>query len=250
MMENGTSLQEMNTSELLRFLEQHEIGEKEAMRILRSPYCTAEVASKLMEKHRNISAHRVRELLCQVRGMPAPTLIDLISTLPWLSLVHLAQDPRTPPVVRRRAENRLLQRIPRMSLGERIALARRCHRELFLSLFETRDEKIIEALLENPRMTERDLGSAMLRLDLPPSFYGALIRNPKWCYRRDLRLKVAQNPATPLPLALSALAELGLLELKTICKDRTAPESVRDAASRLILRRVDSGKSESDISES
>jgi len=240
-MRNISCLQEMNTEELLHYLSRHEISERDAITILRSPFCTAEVASKLMENHRNLSAHRVRELLCQVGGMPTPTLMDLISTLPWLSLVHLAQDARTPPVIRRRAERRLLQRIPRLSLGERIALARRCHRELFLSLFDSGDEKIIEALLSNPRMTEADLSSAILRLDLPPSFYSALIRHPKWSCRRGLRMVLARNPATPLPLALSALAELGLKELETIRSDRATPERVRDAATDLMKRRKDTG---------
>ncbi len=238
-MSDYNSLREMNTEQLLRFLGCEEIDQKQAITILRNPFCTAKVAGKLMECHRGLSAHRVRELLCQVRGMPTPTLINLISTLPWLSLLHLAQEARTPPVIRRRAERRLLRRIARLTLGERIALARRSHRELFAPLFESGDEKIIEALLENPRMTESDLASAMLRIQLPPAFYSALIRHPKWTCRRDLRKVLARNPETPLPLALSALAELGIHELAEIRGDHNAPVEVRDAAARLILRRED-----------
>lgn len=236
-MADRSRLGEMNTEELLSFLDAEEISEKDTVRILRNPYCTAEVAAKLMEHHRRLSSHRIREMLCQVRGMPTPTLIDLLSTLPWLSLLHLAQETRTPPVIRRRAERRLIQRIPKLTLGERIALARRSHRELFFQLFESGNEAIVEALLDNSRMTESDLLSAMLRSALPSSFYRALIRHPKWACRRELRKALARNQATPLPLALSALAELGRHELEGIQNDSGVPEKVREAASNLIRRR-------------
>ncbi len=235
------ALSEMNTGQLLDFLDTGDLDERQAIAVLRNPFCTAEVARKLMERKQGLSAHRVRELLCRIRGMPLPLVIDLISTLPWISLLHLAQDAGTPPLIRRRAEQRLLQRLPRLTLGEKTALARRAHRELFLALFDTGEVQIIEALLENPRMTESDLLRVMLRLEPPPDFFAALIRHPKWACRRDLRRALARHAGTPLPLALSALAELGLHELEEIRSDRVVPEQVRDAAAGLILRRKAGG---------
>lgn len=228
---------DMNSKELLLFVEKGEMDEKEAIEILRNPFCTAEVAKKMMEGRRRLSAHRVRELLCRIRGMPTPTLIDLISGLPWLSLLHLAQEAQTPPMVRRRAELRLLQRIPRLSTGERVALARRAHRELYLPLLELGEVPVINALLDNPRLRETDFFSLLQQVDLPAFFFGALIRHPRWACRRELRRAMARCKRTPLPLALSALAELGLHELRDITLDASAPAEVRDAALQLIKKR-------------
>jgi len=227
----------MNSEKLLELVRRDTLDELQALKILRNPYCTVEVAEELMEKRQLLSAFRVRELICRVRGMPLYRVTNLISGLPWLSLLSLAQQPATPPQVRRRAKEKLLARIPLLTDGERIALARRAHRDLFSALLSTGELMVIEALLDNPRMTESDLMQLLTDSRTPGSFITSVGRHRKWSVRRELRRIIALHPSTPLPLAVSALADMGLHELRDIVCDPRCPEKIRSSALDLARKR-------------
>ncbi len=78
-----------------------------------------------------LGPHGVRELLAGFPGFNFCRALDLLATLPWVSLLTISQAPKTPPVVRRHAERKLVSQMLTMALGEKIALARRAHRALF-----------------------------------------------------------------------------------------------------------------------
>ncbi len=217
-----------------------ELDENKAIEVLRSPYCTIEVAERIARSHKLTATHRVSELLCTIRGMPTARVHTLVSTLPWSSLLRLSQAPQAPPGARRLAERRLILNIPTMSLGERVSLARRAHRALFKHLIASGgDSKVSLALLENFRMTEDDvvilLGSAGLSADI----VGAINRSARWTCRRTVRMAIARCVGAPLPLALSALAELGPGELRQLIADPRVPNAVREGAKSLLERRRD-----------
>jgi hypothetical protein len=215
-----------------------ELDEGAAIEVLRSPFCTAEIAETIARSPRLTSAHRVRELLCTIKGMSTSRVHDLVSGLPWLSLLRLAQAPNAPPPVRRLAERRLVLRLSKMTLGEKIAFARRAHRVLFKHLIATgQATEVFLALIDNPRMTESDvvllLGSAAPSREV----VRAIVRSNRWASRRGVRMAVTRCPTAPLPVALSALAELAAVELRQVIDDGRVPAAVRDGARGLLERR-------------
>ncbi len=215
-----------------------ELDEGTAIEVLRSPFCTVEIAERVASSPRITAAHRVRELLCTIRGMPASRLHDLVATLPWGSLLRLAQAANVPPMVRRLAERRLILRLGKLTLGEKTALARRSHRALFKHLArDGGDDKVYLALLENPRMTEDDVVGLVNSIAPSPDVILAIIRSSRWSRRRAVRMAVARCPTTPLPLAFSAVAELGPGELRQLVADAKVPVAVREGAGRLLERR-------------
>ena len=221
------------TDELLALAARDDLDEGRALSIIRSPFCSPEVAHRISENKRILGSHKVRELICSVRGVPNGQVLDLLATLPWLSLLLLAQAPQTPPLVRRQAERRLIEKVPRLTSGEKIALARRAHRKLLRVVAATGIGEVLQALLENPRLTETDI-QVLLAQEKPPSeVFVALIRNPRWSRRRGVRMAIARNRAAPLPIALSAMAQLAPGELLDIAEDRTVDARVRRAASAL-----------------
>ena len=135
----GTDISRLDSQQLMRFVEHHDLDELEVLQVLRSPFCTAQIAERIASDPRLLDAYAVREKLAGFPGFTFGRALDLLSTLPWTSLLSLAQSPRTPPVVRRQAERKLLGLLVSMSLGEKIALARRAHRALFRVLIGTGD---------------------------------------------------------------------------------------------------------------
>ncbi|MCD4750929.1 MAG: hypothetical protein K8R59_16265 [Thermoanaerobaculales bacterium] len=230
-------LSDMGPTELLDFVQRETILEGQATEILRNPYCTAEIAEMVAQTPGLLSSHRICALVCTVEGMPLSRVVDLMVILPWGPLMQLTQAPRTPPAVRRLAERRLLHRLPKMTLGEKIALARRAHRALFPHLIGAGDEEVFLALLDNPRLTEADLVSLLNTRPPTPGVVTALLRNSRWSCRRGIMVALARCPGAPLPLVLSALAQLPRRDLQELARDPRVSNQVREQVKRLVQRR-------------
>jgi hypothetical protein len=142
--------------------------------------------------------------------------MDLLATLPWTSLLALAQNPRTPPVIRRHAEKKLIQLIYSMTLGERVALARRAHRSMLRNLIAAGDPQVLLALLDNPRLAEHDVVMILNLSEAPPDFYAELARHHRWGQYYGIRMGLAMCPHTPIPIALSALVQLKVSDVEQL----------------------------------
>lgn len=226
----------MATPELQALVESGGLDEAQALEVLRNPFCTLPVAERLMASRQLLGSHVVRERLAGFPGMPFAAALDLLATLPWLSLLHIAQAPRTPPLVRRHAERRLHGRLHRLSLGETTALARLAHRPLIRSLGEAREPQVLEALLDNPRMVENDLLVLLSRRTAPPEVVTAALRHRRWGRSYSVRLAVATHPSTPLPLAISALVQLRRSDVAELRARADLKPELREAAAALVER--------------
>ncbi|RLE28129.1 MAG: hypothetical protein DRJ65_00555 [Acidobacteria bacterium] len=227
----------MGPDQLLAVADGEGLDDRQAIEILGNPHCTVEVAERVAGHRRLLGSERIRRLVCTVRGMPTPRVADLVATLPWLGLLQLSQDPKTSPMVRKMTERRLLLKLPKLTLGEKIGLARRSHRALYAPLIATADDQVIVALLENPRLTEDDVVNLLNSSDPDPTVFSAVLRSPRWAPRRGIRVAMARNRSTPLPVALSAVAELAPGELKALAEDPGLPEGVRKGVLGLLKKR-------------
>jgi hypothetical protein len=208
----------------------------EVVQVLRSPFCTAQIAERIASDPGLMGTHEVREKLAGFPGFTFGRALDLLATLPWTSLLSLSQAPRTPPVVRRQAERKLLAQLVSMALGEKIALARRAHRALFRVLIKTGDGQVLSALLNNPRLVENDILVILNTSEPPPDFFGELASHRKWGSYIQVRRALVACPHTPLPFALSVLVQLSVTELRRVLEHPDLSEKVREAAQSLVER--------------
>lgn len=230
----------MNSDELLEFVGQHELDEHQGLEVLRNPYCSAEIAVLVADSRRLLQSQSIREILSRFRDFPFSRAMDLLATLPWTSLLNVAQTPSAPPVVRRQAEKRLLNKLLQMTLGEKVALARKTHRPLLRNLIAGGDGEVLIALLDNPRLTEMDILVILNTAAAPPTFYFELAKHHKWGQYYRVRLALAECPRTPLPLAISALVQLRKADIEVICDRQDLREEVRNAA-RALKEKEDQG---------
>lgn len=231
-----TRIAELNSEALLRLVRRGDLDDHEVLEVLRNPFCTVQVAEAVLERRSLLGSHVVRERLAQFPGLPVAQAMSLLATVPWLSLLHTAQQPRTPPLVRRHAERKLLQLIGRLTLGEAVALSRMAHRPLIRSLGAASRVEVQIALLDNPYLIENDILVMVSRADTPRAVVVAILGHRRWglCYAVRLGCTVHQN--TPLPLALSTLVQLKQKDLREISKRPDVSQEVRSAAASLLNR--------------
>jgi len=230
------SIAELDADGLMELIKGRNLDEIEVVQVLRSPFCTPQIAERIASNPGLMGTHEVREKLAGFPGFTFGRALDLLATLPWTSLLSLAQSPRTPPTVRRQAERRLIAQLASMALGEKIALARRAHRALFQALISTADGQVLCALLNNARLVENDI-LVILNTSKPPlEFFSELASHRKWGPYIRVRRTLVVCPHTPLPLALSVLVQLSVAELRRALENPDLSEDVRDAAQSLLER--------------
>ncbi len=223
----------MTAGELGAFVAEGGLTERDALKVLRNPQCTVQLAGRIAESPRLLTSHVVRELVAGFRGLSLSRALDLIATLPWTSLLALAQNPRSAPMVRRHAEKKLLGHLPIMTLGEKVALARRVHRPLLPTLLAHADGTVLSALLDNPRLTENDVLVMLHTVRAPATFYRELARHRRWGLTYGVRRALVECDRTPLPIALAALVQLRKGDLVEIADRPDVPDPVRAAARAL-----------------
>lgn len=229
-------ISEQDTSGLRELVEQGELCEEEVLEVLRSPFCTSDIAERVLDHRAWTGSHVVRERLAGFRGLSLGRALNLLPTLPWLSLLHLAQQPRTSPRIRRESERRLISRIQRLTLGEKVALARLAHRPLFRKLVTCGDPQVLTALLDNPRTVENDVLLILNDPGTPRDVARILAGHERWGSRYEVRREVVCSPVAPVPVALAALVRLRRNDQAEVAAHPGVRKEVREAASALVER--------------
>ena len=235
---------ELASDELLALVRGGSLDDFQVLDVLRSPFCTAQIAEFLASSREHLGTQMIREKLAGFPGLSNAQAMNLLGSLSWAALIAVAQTPKTPALVRRQAERKLILQVPSMSLGEKIAMARRAHRALFPALIAGCDDQILMALLDNPRLVENDL-VVLINIGNPPvEFISVVARHQRWgkCY--GVRKAIVECPHSPLPLALSVLVQLPKSDQKRLADRDNVPARVRSAAAALWARSQNDDRSQ------
>jgi hypothetical protein len=123
-------------------------------------------------------------------------------------------------------------------IAERISEARGASGDELHSFLHDSSEAVLVALLENPRLTEKDVCIMLERLDLPRPILGAIAAHPAWKKDEGVRLRLARHPYTPGRVALRLLRELFLFDLVQVSLSHSTPAEIRRVAEEVILQRL------------
>jgi hypothetical protein len=121
----------------------------------------------------------------------------------------------------------------RLTLGERKSLARGPRGEVLGRLLTDADASVIEILLGNPRLIERDVVGLAARRPARADVLRAVFES-KWIARYAVKLSLVLNPNTPPDVALRLLAALSLTDLRRAAHDSHVGEAIRQQARRLV----------------
>jgi len=231
-------LREAEASELERLLQEHleELDVPAVRQVLRNPFVTTRVTEILLAESRLVGYYEIRRDLAGHPKTPRVKALRLVSTLYWRDLVKLAREIRTPPAVRRGAELQLVSRLPGLGAGEKRSIARLGGPGIIAQLRRDPDPKVIEALLENPRLTEGSLLPLVSSETTKPEILTVVARNKRWGIRYPVRQAVCKNPRTPAVTTLPLLPMLKKRDLAAMTKDRRLPAVVRKRAELLLGR--------------
>lgn len=210
--------------------------EGELIRALRSSACPGRFVEELAGCGWAIRSQRLLPLLVRHPACPRPFAWEAIPHLGWHDLVEVARYPRTSPPVRRQVERRLLDRIPQLTGGERVALARRATRGVIVGLLSVPEPGCIRALLDNPQLTETDT-VRLLTVNESGECLAAVVRHRTWGQSRTVVKTALRQKRLPLGLALGLLVSLSSRELAELADSPDVSARIRVAAAELVAYR-------------
>ena len=165
---------------------------------------------------------------------PRGDALNFVKFLFWRDLNRTILNFRAPPEVRHAAESNLMQRLPGLTVGEKMTLARTTGGQVLKALRLEGDGRIIRSLLENSRTVEEDVLFLVSRPRCPTPVLEMVAQNVKWHTRKEVRIALLRNPHTPLAVALGFITRLTTADLKALSSDAKVPLAVRRAIARRI----------------
>jgi hypothetical protein len=190
--------------------------EDEAVAVLENPNVTPAMCQAIARTPYLAAIAAVRLRLVQSRATPLTHSVKLVHYLHWPDLLRLSVDVKVPAQVRRAIDAQLLLRLEKLSLGEKIAAAKRCSAALIKVLLFDPDANVFAALLLNARLREEDLLVLAASDRASAEKLRLLAADAKWSYRYGIRRALALNPSTPRFDAASQLRYLSRRDLRTI----------------------------------
>ena len=226
---------DFSRDELERFTSEHlsSLTEDEALAILANRFVTPQILGKLAQNQRLSAYHSVRVRLVAHRQTPLAHAVKLVHYLYWLDLLRLSVDVTVPSPVRRAIDTQLLNRVDKLSLGERVSSARRCGQALIKIFLFDPHPRVFESLLMNKRLREDDLLSLVASAKATPDQLRMLAADQKWSYRYALRLALVLNPSTPRATAASQLRHLSRRDLESVHSNPQTSVYLRRCIERL-----------------
>jgi len=175
-----------------------------------------------------IKSRKVRLALAAHPRAPRRIALRLIRELYTFDLMHFAQTPAAPADLKRAADELLITRLASITLGERLALARRCSVTVATALLHDKEPRVWQTAIENPRLTETAVTRALQRPGATPGFVEAVCHHAKWSLRPEIRLALLRNPHTPLARALEFARRLPPAQLRDVLHASRLPEKIKE----------------------
>lgn len=229
-------LREADSEELLALVRRWgaELTPVAVRQALRNPYVTREAIAEIAAQRKLTGFQEVKRAIARHPRTAEALALQLIPGLYWRDLLELGVDVRVRPMVRRAADRYLIQRLPSLAVGEKMAIARRAGTGPISHLRHDPSPTVIGALLENPRLTEGALHPMVRNEKTQPAVLEVVARDRRWGVRYRIRVGLAKNPSTPLETALRILPNLKKPDLKAVASGVRIPAVVRRRA-RLLL---------------
>ena len=230
-------IRQMNRDELEEFVDSsiESMIEEEALAVLDNHFCTNTIIAKIAQSPRVTGRYPVKRALVAHRLTPQGQAMKYVHHLQWRDLLRLSTDVRVPPPIRRSIEENMKMKLAKLTLGEKIASAKFCSRDIARVLMREEDMKIFAAILQNSRLTEETLLQHVSSESSTAEQLRMVSEHPKWALRYAIRLALARNPETPRAVAASILTRLRKEDLEGLHRSPRTSRYVRACIDRLGL---------------
>lgn len=219
----------------------HSHAEDDLCAAAENPHLNEDLAKALLQR-RDLTAKVLQELAKNTAILKSrPVLVALVShpktprfvSLPMarslftFELMSVALQPAVPADVKVAIEQLIVDRLEKLSPGERTTLAKRGSTRVAERLLVDPDPRVVDLAMNNPFLTEACIIRALMRDPVNPRFVEKVARHPKWSLRTDVRCALLRNPNTPMGAALQFAQTLPADVARDALYNSNLPHSVK-----------------------
>ncbi len=168
---------------------------------------------------------------------PRHVSLPMARHLYTFELMQIALTPGIAADLKINIEEALIARLESISSGERLTLAKRGSTRVAAALLADVDERVMQAALDSPYMTEAWVVKALMRDDAPAPLVHAACRHPKWSLRRDVQIALLRNDKMPLARAIAMAEKLPTQVLRDVLHHSRLQANVKTYLHELLERR-------------
>jgi hypothetical protein len=192
-------------------------------------------ALEALYKNKSVAKARKVQLAIVIHpSTPRHISVPVIRHLYAFELMQIALAPTVPADVKRSAEEAIVSRLGTVSSGERSELAKRSSGRVAAALLLDKEERIMQAALQNPQMTEVWIVKALKAGSGTELLAPAVSRHQKWSQRTEIKIALIANHHTPLARIAQFAAELPLSAVKEILRSARLSIEVKACLKRVL----------------
>mgnify|MGYP001488447209 CR=1 FL=1 len=186
-----------------------------------------EIIEEICQSSAAMKSRKVCVALAAHPRSPRHLALRLIRQFYTFDLMRFTLQPTVAADLRHVAEEQLIARLTSVTLGERLALARRGSQAVAAALLLDKESPVSRTALENSRLTEAAVIKALMRPNSPAAFVELVCHHPKWSLRREIRMALLRIPHTPLARALEFASTLPPPLPRDILHTSRLPEKIK-----------------------
>jgi hypothetical protein len=198
-----------------------------AQALLKDRTLSAEQIEQIARNTAAAKSRKVRIAIAAHPRTPRRLALRLLRELYTFDLMRFSMLPAVAADLKRVSDELLVARIASITLGERIALARRSSTMVAAALLLDKESRVWQTALENPRLTESAIVKALLRPGTTPAFVKAICHHAKWSVRLEIRNALLRNEFTPLARAIEFARRLPPAQMRDILHNSRLPEKIK-----------------------
>lgn len=183
---------------------------------------------KFLLDHADTPEQLAKELSAALQ-LPVPVK----KTLPARAHEHVEIEETAEEIRAKQTEN-LLQKIRKLTVGERVHLALKGGKEVRSILLKDSAKEVVKKVLENPRMTESEVELITKSRSVPEDVLRMISKKKEWMKNYSIVHGLVSNPKTPAGVALEYIKFLTIRDLDLLEKNKNVSQPVRALAKKLV----------------
>jgi hypothetical protein len=235
-------------ADLLRTATDPALTEDLALALLKRADLPPEVIEQLAKNTNALKSRKVKIALASHPHTPRHVSVPLARQFYTFDLMKVALSPTVPADVKVAVDDVLISRLKTVTIGERLTLARRASGRVAAALLldeaitdgkivtgkiidaqtVARESRVMQAALENPRLTEALVINSVLRPAASAALVHAVAQHAKWSCRREIRAALLRTEHLSLARALEFSREFSGPLLHELLTASRLPAQIKD----------------------
>lgn len=209
-------------------LDNQELTSEEMVVLAQRRDLSQELLRRIGTDSRIQESYQLKRALVFNPKTPASISLRLLGQIFIFDQMSLILVVGIPQEIKSAAEEAIYRKLPQISLGERLTLARRTNSERILSyLLDDNNREVVSAVLTNPFLREAAVCTALRRAQVKAHTVEMVATNAKWSCRKEVRYALLRTRHLTIGMALQFLKTMTRQELHDLSQDPSVSAQLR-----------------------